>query len=127
MEGAIGGHALGGRARGVARASAVGVLCLMAADALCLVLGPVSSASASSFTWSGRSTTTENWSEAQDWEGGVAPTGAVGTLTFPKLTSLACEDERPYHPCYYSKNNVSGLSAESVRIDDGEDYVIWGD
>ena len=127
MKGAIGGHALGGRACSAARVSAVGVLCLLATVALCLVLAPVSSASASSFTWSGRSTTTEDWSESQDWEGGAAPTGAVGTLTFPRLTSFACEDERRYHPCYYSKNNVGGLSAESVRIDDGEDYAIWGD
>jgi hypothetical protein len=99
----------------------------MAAIGVCIVLAPVSAASARSFTWSGRSTTTEDWSETANWEGGVAPTGAVGTLTFPRLTSFACEDEPRFHPCYFSEDDVSGLSAESVQIDDGEDYYIWGD
>jgi Immunoglobulin I-set domain len=93
------------------------------------MLAPVSSASASSFTWSGRSTTTEDWSEVENWEGLSTPRASseIGTLAFPRLTSFACEDERGYHPCYYSENDIGGLSAESIQIDDGEDYEIWGD
>jgi hypothetical protein len=102
---------------------------MTAVVALCLVLTPVSLASASSFTWSGGSTTTEDWSEGENWEGLSPPkaSSGIGTLSFPRLTSFACEDERHYHPCYFSENDIGGLSAESLQIDDGEDYEIWGD
>jgi hypothetical protein len=96
---------------------------------LSLVPVPVAQASATSFTWTGQSTITENWSALANWEGGVAPTSGeeIETLTFPRLTSTACINEPSTHPCYVSFNNVNGLSAKSMQIDDGDEYLIGGD
>jgi hypothetical protein len=96
---------------------------------LSLVSAPVADASPTSFTWTGQSTITENWSAAANWEGGAAPTTGEGieTLTFPRLTSSACINEPASHPCYVSFNDVSGLSAKSMQIDDANEYLIGGD
>jgi flagellar biosynthesis GTPase FlhF len=81
------------------------------------------------FTWTGMSSVTENWSSLENWEGGVAPerSMAIGTLTFPRLTSTACTVEEEEHPCYISFNDLTGLSAESIQIDDGDGYLIGGE
>jgi len=116
----FGGTRAGGRA-----IRALGVLAILG---LSLVLAPAANAS-TNFTWAGGSTATENWTALENWEGGVAPIAAegIGTLTFPRLTSFACEHEPKAHPCYISFNDVSGLSAESLQIDDGDDYLIGGE
>ena len=85
-----------------------------------------------SFTWSGRSALVSesslDWSLGANWLGGEMPTSeeAVRTLAFPNLGS-ACEDERPADACYDSYNDVSGLSAEALRLDNANDYVMAGD
>ncbi len=85
-----------------------------------------------SFTWSGSSAVVSessfDWSLGANWLGGETPTSdeAVRTLTFPRL-SPACETERPADACYDSYNDVNGLNAEALRLDNANDYVIAGD
>jgi FG-GAP repeat len=85
-----------------------------------------------SFTWSGGSAVASessfDWSLGANWLGGEIPTSdeAVRALTFPRLSS-ACEGERPGDACYDSYSDVSGLSAEALRLDNANDYVIAGD
>lgn len=109
---------------------AVRALCLLAGVGIWLVLIPGTAlASAASFTWAGRSTTSEAWSADANWEGGTAPAPGeqIARLTFPRLTGKACEDEQEIHPCYFSLNDVGGLTVESMQLYDGEDYFIVGE
>jgi hypothetical protein len=84
-----------------------------------------------SFTWSGRSAVMSessfDWSLGTNWLGEETPTfdEAVRTLTFP-LLGAACEGERPADACYRSDNDVNGLSAQALRLDNANDYVIAG-
>ena len=86
-------------------------------------------ASATAFTWTGESESSDRWSAAANWEGGVAPSASdqISGLTFPRLTSKACTLEEEEHECYFSENSVSGLSAESMELDDGDPYFIAGE
>lgn len=98
----------------------------------CLALAPAAVASSTPFTWVGTSTTGDEegyWSEAGNWEANAAPPASseIGTLTFPLLTSTACTVEMEDDPCYFSVNDVSGLTAESIQIDDGDGYFIAGE
>lgn len=86
-----------------------------------------------SFTWSGSTETGPedafDWSLGKNWLGAEAPTSgeAIRALTFPHL-GWECEEERNrYYACYDSKNDESGLNAESVRLDNANDYVIAGE
>ena len=68
----------------------------------------------------------------ENWELKTAPTTstALGALSFPALagTGVSCTFTTPNGGCGYgSENNVSGLSAESISIDDGEDYSLVGE
>jgi hypothetical protein len=105
------------------------VLSLIVAAACCLAQASRAQASMPSFTWAGRSTVSENWSVAKNWEGNTAPTASasVGTLTFPRLTSTECTAEEETHPCYFSFNDLSGLTAEALDVDDGNSYLIGGE
>jgi Skp family chaperone for outer membrane proteins len=105
------------------------VVCWLAVVGVSLMFVSVGSASARSYTWAGRSTVSENWSYAANWEGDEAPPAAanIGVLEFPRLTSTACTSEPETHPCYFSTNDLSGLSAESVKLDDGDPYFIEGE
>jgi len=85
-----------------------------------------SALAATNFTWSGGAPAGKaNWSEMANWEGGVSPSGAVGTLSFPKLPS-ACEAQPPADACYLSENNLSGVTAEGISLDDARGYSING-
>jgi hypothetical protein len=108
--------------------SAARALCLLGAIGLSLLLAPAALAS-SSFTWTGASTISEDWSDAANWEGDQAPAASthIETLDLPRLTSTACTLERAEHPCYISANDVQGLSAESMEIDDGDSYFLAGE
>jgi hypothetical protein len=121
----FGGETVGAGTRQTARV--LGVLAILG---LSLVLTSAADASPMSFTWTGRSTITEDWSAPANWVGDASTPEAgetIGTLTFPRLTNEVCEDNLGTEPCYISYNNVSGLSAESVSIDDANDYEIGGD
>ncbi|HEV2998426.1 MAG TPA: hypothetical protein VGX16_04920, partial [Solirubrobacteraceae bacterium] len=95
--------------------------------ALALALAP--SALASSFTWTGGSTSRFEWSAESNWLGGVAPTSSstIETLNFPALSSSACTHEPPEAACYESFNDLKGLTVESMNIDDGAYYFILGE
>lgn len=82
-------------------------------------------ASGASFTWAGEAATGETgWSKTTNWEGGVAPSGTVGTLTFPKLASPKCKTKPREAPCYASVDDISGIKANAISIDDASPYVI---
>jgi hypothetical protein len=103
------------------------VLSALVVAAMALLLVPaVSGAIVPSFTWTGKNSSS-SWSSTENWEGGTAPSGTVGTLTFPALTSPACTAKPPTATCYTSNNNVSGLEANALSIDDGVPYNISGD
>lgn len=85
----------------------------------------------SDYTWTGASTTSTNWSDASNWTSsstsGSAPSGSVGTLTFPDLADTTYSgggtcDAPPSPPpsaspaCYTSVDNVAGLSASGVSF-----------
>jgi hypothetical protein len=99
-----------------------------------LALGAASTAVASStltsYTWSGTTPTSmagaSNWSNGTNWSGGVAPAGSVGRLTFPALTSSACTSSPPTDTCYGTFNNITGLIAHAVSIDDAVGYLMPG-
>ncbi len=116
-------HRATGRVRRVLACTAVA----LALPALALAWASPAHAS-SSFVWTGVSTVTENWSSAANWTG-EAPTGhaAIGTLTFPRLESYACIAEPNRHPCYISANDLTGVSAEAIQLDDGDSYLIAGE
>jgi hypothetical protein len=79
-----------------------------------------SASAATSFTWSGAdSTGVIDWSGTTNWVGAVAPSGSVGTLTFPGLTAAACPPNPPAAACYQSNNDLPGISAAAIAIDDG--------
>jgi hypothetical protein len=103
---------------------------LAVAFALCLVHASAALATPTSFTWTGgASSPSEEWSVSANWEGAVAPTGgeAIKALTFPRLTTPACMNEEVTDSCYLSWNDLSGLSAESMQVDDGDAYFIGGE
>lgn len=110
------------RGRGVGRRA---VPVWLSIAVLALVFAP--QALASPFTWTGASTTTARWSSAANW-GGSAPTGGSSAeLVFPHLTQAACGKETHSEACYASRNDLTGLTAESLRLDDGDPYLIWGE
>ncbi len=97
---------------------------------LCLALAPVALAkSLPSSTWAGASTVSEEWSEAANWVKESVPSVATGagTLTFPRLTQPECAAAEPREACYSSYNDLEGLSAESLHIDDGDEYLLEGE
>lgn len=81
-----------------------------------------------SFTWTGESTSL-NWSAPTNWEGDQAPAASthINTLDLPGLTSAACTPEPAPDSCYLSTNDVTGLSADSMEIDDGDSYFLDGE
>jgi hypothetical protein len=87
---------------------------------------PASASAQTDFSWSGAGpVANSNWSDATNW-GGTAPSGDVGTLSFPALTSAACTASPPTDACYQSYNGLTGLSATGISIDDGVRYDIGG-
>ncbi|MGC8512913.1 MAG: beta strand repeat-containing protein [Acidimicrobiales bacterium] len=93
---------------------AVGVVALPASTA---------SAQPTNYTWTGTSTSSANWSDGNNWAGSTSPSGTVGTLTFPDLSSC---DTSPTVSCYTSSDDVSGVSATGLDLTGGH-YSISGD
>ena len=92
-----------------------------------------SSASASNYIWTGASETSHNWSDAANW-GGTAPSGTVGTLEFPELTSAACTANPTTAACYETDNDIGGLSMNAISFNgpysvsyDGCDVCLPGE
>jgi hypothetical protein len=81
----------------------------------CLASTPV--AQATDYTWSGGGPSAV-WSEGANWLGGSAPPpdASIDTLTLPKLGSFST-----------SSNDLSGLSVNSLVIDDSNGYKLTGD
>ena len=105
----------------------------LACAALWIVLAPTASASAASLTWTGAfpgtSESDAHWSLGENWEGGAAPSAsqAIETLTFPHLNSSACTSAPETDACYGAMNDLSGLSAEAMQLDDGDFYFLAGE
>ncbi len=102
--------------------------------ALALVLGvsgallTAGSAVAADFTWAGAEPLgTPDWSHGGNWEGGVAPFGSVGTLTFPGLLGEPCPEL--VHTCYQSSDDIPGLDVNRMSFggDTSAQYAIGGE
>lgn len=111
-----------GRVRSRARAVTSATLLLSGCSLLC-VSGAY--ATPTTFTWSGASGSTSNWSSAANWEGAAVPSGTVN-LDFPHLPSPTCESATPTEACYESDENVSGLTAQSLDVEDSDFYELGG-
>jgi hypothetical protein len=84
------------------------------------LLLPSSATALTDFTWSGGAPPgSSGWSNGGNWAGGTAPSGSVGTLTFPLLTSAPCTATPPGATCFTSNNDITGLDVNALSIDDG--------
>jgi hypothetical protein len=104
---------------------------IIAGLALVLTVCLAAAASAApTFTWSGaQAVNNPDWSVASNWASDTAPAPSevIGALDFPAVGNSACTPIPELDLCFFrSFNNVSGLTAESIQIDDGEDYQIAG-
>jgi hypothetical protein len=88
------------------------------------VLWPLAAtASAQSFTWTGQGSTA-NWSNTSNWSPAASPSGAT-SLTFGALPAPCPDTVNP--TCYVGTNDVSGVSVNSISIDDAVTYDLTGD
>jgi hypothetical protein len=73
------------------------------------------------FMWSGDSTSSASWSDTGNWHGATAPAANAdaGALSFPALSGCTAA-------CYTSDNDRTGLSADSLTIDDSVGYALKG-
>jgi hypothetical protein len=111
-----------GKPAKLSRASARSVVALVVA--VIAALAPAGAARAADFTWSGAAST-PNWSVSGNWVGGTAPSGTVGDLDFPALSSPGCLASPVASACYVSTND-SSVTATSISVDDGAGYTIAG-
>ncbi len=99
----------------------------MVALAVSVLAFAVAPAAAADFTWSGQAPSVDpSWSTASNWLADSAPSGSVGKLTFPLLTSAACTAMPPTAACYRSNNDVTGLNVTGITIDDAGPYLLTG-
>ena len=134
------------RTRFVSRLSVLLAAAVMpfAVGVVALPAPPSSAATATSYTWSGASTSSANgsdaanWSDASNWTStsSTSPSGTVGTLTFPDLASTTdgsgtCDappsSSSSTQPptCYNSTDDVAGVSATGLNLTGGH-YTISG-
>jgi hypothetical protein len=80
--------------------------------ALLALLAAPAAASAADYTWSGAAELEPffAWSNPENWLGGVAPSGSVGTLSFPFVG---------FKPSNKSENDLVGISANAMDITGG--------
>jgi hypothetical protein len=80
------------------------------------LLGCLTAQARADFMWTGGGSSSA-WSDGANWQGGTAPTpgSAVGTLDFPALPGLST-----------ASNDLSGLKASSLQIDDSHGYTLNG-
>ena len=108
--------------RWVRRAGRIGVL--GGALALVVLVCAPSASALTDYAWSG-GTLPATWSQDGNWTTS-APSGTVGTLTFGQLNP-SCLTDPTYigtHACYESVNDVTGISASAISLDDGYPYSI---
>jgi hypothetical protein len=84
--------------------------------ALVLVFGISASAQAADFSWSAGGSSTA-WSEAANWQGGVAPTAgaSLGVVSFPAAGTPRS-----------SNNDLSGLSLNHLQVEATAGYSLSG-
>jgi Bacterial Ig-like domain (group 3) len=85
-----------------------------------------SAAAATSFQWTGTGAQSNpNWSSAGNWASDTAPapSSTVEALDFPPVSGSACEQSG----FCLSHNDLTGLTVESMQIDDATDYGIYGE
>ena len=81
-------------------------------------------ATAKEFKWRGHAPIGDaEWSNASNWEGGP-PGGSVGTLRFPKLGGGCSVTQST--TCYFSSNDLTGLSAQSISLESSQGYSLSG-
>lgn len=126
----LGRVGFGGREAGGRAVRALGVLAILG---LTLAVTQAASANAASFTWAGgspgRTESAAHWSAGVNWEGNTAPTTSqvIETLTFPHLTNSECTSKPETDTCYLTLNNISGLTVDSMQLDDADDYLLAGE
>lgn len=108
------------------RRCARGVCCAVGVVVVGLIGAAPSVAAAGDFAWAGIGASA-HWSAAGNWSGSAAPSGSLGQLSFPALTDPACAQLSPIKTCYTSTNDIRGLAATSITVDDGVAYQITGD
>ena len=115
---------------GSVRRSCVRGLALTAVLSVPCAVSASSAMALTNFTWSGATPTTTSfapaWSKGSNWVGGTAPSGSVGTLSFPALTSGACTGSPPTEACSDTSNDISGLNVDKLSFDDGEPTFLVG-
>jgi Bacterial Ig-like domain (group 3) len=110
-----------------AKAPVALVLGLLACVGALLVTAPGAMANcATACTWTGESIgepgSALKWSAPTDWAGGEVPVGGPnGTISFPALPSCGLGE-----PCYRPENDLTGLSANGIVIDDRSPYQLIG-
>src|SRR5579862_6898779 len=92
-------------------------LCIVAAVTLSFVgvfsAVPGVAGADTTFTWSGGSASSMNWSDAQNWGGVSAPTNGASNLdlTFPTLSGCV-----PPDACQTGTNDLTGLGLNSLSF-----------
>ncbi len=82
------------------------------------------------FTWSAAGAPAfPTWSDPLNWKSDTAPTpfSTVGLLSFPAQENSTCALDGGGEECYINENDVPGLTAESLSINDGYSYRIKGE
>lgn len=82
------------------------------------------------FTWSAAGVPAfSTWSDPLNWASDTAPSpfSTVGRLSFPAQESSTCALHGGGEECYLNENNVPGIAAEALSIDDGYSYRIKGE
>lgn len=103
-------------------AAAVGLVSLVGA--------PVAAGAPTNLTWTGATPYATGsgpgnlWSNGGNWTGPPpVPDSSLGTLTFPNLGSCSVAVQS----CYSSDNDVSGLVAQAISLDDTDGYILSGE
>ncbi|HET9163265.1 MAG TPA: IPT/TIG domain-containing protein [Solirubrobacterales bacterium] len=85
------------------------------------------------FTWTGATARSSgasaaNWSVGSNWEGGSGPGESLDleTATFPSLAGDAACGTPPSDACYQSNNDIDGVEAEAISVDDRFPYIFYG-
>jgi hypothetical protein len=92
-------------------------------------LMPAAASALPSFTWTGEGSSISGsgqWSDPNDWQAKLAPSGAADTLSFPLLSSKACAGPMPVEPCYFTENDLPSLTTSAITIEDHAERVAAG-